>query len=302
MSITKQFTAAAILKLEMMGKLRVTDPIGRHLGQVPADKRPITLHQLLTHTAGLAEGLGDDYDVLARDDFLTRALASKPLSAPGTTFHYSNMGYGLLAAIVEKVSGLGYENFLAEHLFAPAGMTRTGYVLPTWEPGRIAVEYDDEGAAHGRPIAHPWAQDGPYWNLHGNGGMLSTARDLLRWHRALSGTGVLSATAKRKMFSPQVRMPDSQDSYGYGWVISDTDSRPDRLARRRQLLVAGEPRAVPGRRRHGLLGQQPRLPARAVEPGGPHGTADVGRRLPRADRGGTHERWRRPLSPTLRIR
>ncbi|MEV4073837.1 serine hydrolase domain-containing protein [Nonomuraea fuscirosea] len=224
MSITKQFTAAAILKLEMMGKLRVTDPISRHLGQVPAGKRPITLHQLLTHTAGLAEGLGDDYDVLSRDDFLTRALASKPLSAPGTTFHYSNMGYGLLAAIVEKVSGLGYENFLAEHLFAPAGMTRTGYVLPTWEPGRIAVEYDDQGAAHGRPIAHPWAQDGPYWNLRGNGGMLSTARDLLRWHRALSGTGVLSAAAKRKMFSPQVRMPDSHDSYGYGWVISDTDA------------------------------------------------------------------------------
>ncbi|MFI6743876.1 serine hydrolase domain-containing protein [Nonomuraea sp. NPDC050451] len=222
MSITKQFTAAAILKLEMMGKLRVTDPIGSHLGPVPADKEPITLHQLLTHTAGLVEGLGDDYDVLSRDDLLARALASKLHSAPGAGFHYSNVGYSVLAAIIEKVSGVGYERFLAEHLFVPAGMTQTGYVLPKWAGDQVAVEYDDKGDGQGKPVDHPWAPDGPYWNLRGNGGMLSTARDMLRWHRALSGTGVLSEAAKRQLFSPHVRIPESEEFYGYGWVISDT--------------------------------------------------------------------------------
>ncbi|QFY15010.1 serine hydrolase [Nonomuraea phyllanthi] len=221
MSITKQFTAAAVMKLETMGRLRVTDPIGRYLGAVPADKRPITLHQLLTHTSGLVEALGDDYDPLSRADMLAGALASELRSPPGAEFHYSNVGYSLLAAIIEKVSGLGYERFLATYLFEPAGMTRTGYVLPDWPETQVAVEYDGRGASKGRPYDHPWAPDGPYWNLRGNGGMLSTARDLLRWHRALSGDTVLSAAARRELFTPYVRMPDSDDSYGYGWVISD---------------------------------------------------------------------------------
>lgn len=223
MSITKQFTAAAVLKLEMMGRLRVSDPISTHLGPVPVDKREITLHHLLTHTAGLVEGLGDDYDVLSRDDVVAGALASTPLSAPGKEFHYSNLGYSVLAAIVEKVSGVGYEQFLARHLFTPAGMTSTGYVLPRWDRDRVAVEYDAEGKGRGRPHEHPWAPDGPHWNLRGNGGMLSTARDMFRWHRALSGDVVLSAGAKEKLFTPYTPIPELSASYAYGWAVLDTD-------------------------------------------------------------------------------
>ena len=223
MSITKQFTAAAILKLEMMGKLRTSDRISTYLGPVPAGKRPITLHHLLTHTAGLVEGLGDDYDVLSRDDMLARALASRPLSEPGAEFHYSNVGYSMLAAIVEKVSGLSYERFLATYLFTPAGMTSTGYVLPRWNPAQVAVEYDAKGNSRGRPYEHRWAADGPYWNLRGNGGMLSTARDMFRWHHALTGDAILSASARDKLFTPHVRMPASDESYAYGWSVRDTD-------------------------------------------------------------------------------
>src|SRR5688572_14197457 len=144
-SITKQFTAAAILKLEMMGKLRVSDRLGRHVGPVPADKRAITLHQLLTHTSGLVGALGGDYERLSRGGLLARALGSRLRSPPGVEYRYSNAGYSLLAAIVEAASGMGYEEFLARHLFAPAGMTRTGYVLPRWDRDQVAVEYDPRG-------------------------------------------------------------------------------------------------------------------------------------------------------------
>jgi CubicO group peptidase (beta-lactamase class C family) len=229
-SITKQFTAAAILKLEAMGKLRVTEPISAYVGPVPADKRGITVHHLLTHTAGFEEALGDDYDPLSRDAMLSGALASTLLSAPGEEFHYSNLGYSVLAAIVEKVSGIGYEQFLAEHLFAPAGMRSTGYVLPRWVHDQVAVEYDADGNGRGRPYEHPWAVDGPHWNLRGNGGILSTARDMFRWHRALSDDTVLPAPAREKFFTPAVPVPDSDESYAYGWAILDAGEGAGRIA------------------------------------------------------------------------
>ncbi|MEU5895129.1 serine hydrolase domain-containing protein [Streptomyces venezuelae] len=223
MSITKQFTAAAVLKLETAGELRVTDRIDRYLGPVPEDKRGITLHQLLTHTAGLPEGLGDDYEPVSRAEMLDEAMKARLRSVPGEEFHYSNVGYSLLAAVVEEASGQSYERFLSERLFRPAGMTRTGYVLPDWDRAQVAVEYNRHGRAQGRPMDHPWAPDGPYWNLHGNGGMLSTARDMFRWHRALTGDTILSEEAKRKLFAPRVRVPELDGSYGYGWVVVDSD-------------------------------------------------------------------------------
>jgi CubicO group peptidase (beta-lactamase class C family) len=223
-SITKQFTAAAILKLEMMGELRVSDPIGEHLGPAPSDKREITLHELLTHTAGLPAALGGDYERLSREQMVAAALASELRSPPGADYRYSNLGYSLLASIVEKASGMGYEEFLAEHLFAPAGMTQTGYVLPEWEPDMVAVEYDARGEPQGRPFEHPWADDGPYWNLRGNGGLLTTARDMFRWHLALEGGEVLDERAKRKLFTPHVlEFQGGASYYGYGWVVLRTD-------------------------------------------------------------------------------
>jgi CubicO group peptidase (beta-lactamase class C family) len=224
MSMTKQFTAAAILKLQMRGELEVTDRIGKYLGPVPAEKRQITIRQLLTHTSGLTDTLGGDYEPLSRREMLTGALDSELQSAPGAKYHYSNLGYSVLAAIVEKASGLGYEQFLRRHLFMQAGMTQTGYVLPDWNKRRVAVEYDPRGKSQGRPFDHPWAEDGPYWNLRGNGGMLSTARDMFRWEVALLGDKVLDQRAKDEMFKPRVlEEPGGNTYYGYGWVIAQRD-------------------------------------------------------------------------------
>ena len=226
-SVTKQFTAAAAMKAEMLGLLDVHDPISRWLGPVPADKATITVQELLTHTSGLIDSLGGDDERLTRHRLVTRAMAAPLRSAPGTAYHYSNVGYSLLAVIVERASGTSYERFLAAHLFRPAGMTRTGYVLPRWNDTEVAVEYDASGRDRGRPYDHPWATSGPWWNLRGNGGLLSTPRDLARWHRALRDGRVLDRRAQRAMFRPRVLEEPGGDSwYGYGWVLFDSGVGP----------------------------------------------------------------------------
>ena len=221
-SITKQFTAAAILKLEMQGKLHVEDSIAKHLPGVPTDKNSITIHQLLTHTSGLASDFAGDFDKVGRDAYVRLVLGSTLRSAPGTEYSYANAGYSLLGAIVELVSGRPYEEFLRANLFVPAGMERTGYRLPKWEAGREAVGYRD-GERWGRLSERPWADDGPYWALRANGGMLSTVGDLYRWDRALQGNTVLSPEARAKLFTPYVAEGPGADShYGYGWAISES--------------------------------------------------------------------------------
>ncbi|MGH8301648.1 MAG: serine hydrolase domain-containing protein [Steroidobacteraceae bacterium] len=218
-SITKQFTAAAILKLQMMGRLRVTDPIDRFIDGVPPGKRTITINDLLTMTSGLLDSLGSDYQPLSREQMLAEAMRSRLLSPPGSTYRYSNVGYSILAAIIEKASGMGYERFLARYLFRPAGMRQTGYVLPHWHAGQVAVEYNRHGRPMGRPFDHPWAKNGPYWNLRGNGGIVTTAPDMLRWDRALLHHTVLSPSAERELFTPRVRIDAAGDRYAYGWEI-----------------------------------------------------------------------------------
>jgi CubicO group peptidase (beta-lactamase class C family) len=222
-SITKQFTAAAILKLETQGKLGVHDPLRKYLPGVPGDKAAITLHHLLTHSAGLASDFGDDYEKVSRDELVKRALASQLLSKPGERYAYSNTGYSLLGAVVEIVSGRGYEEYLYENLFKPAGMTRTGYRIPRWDPADLAVGYE-RGRRWGTEVGRPWAEDGPYWCLRANGGIHSTVGDMYRWHRALEGDKVLPRAAREKLFAPHVPADDHGTShYGYGWSISKTD-------------------------------------------------------------------------------
>jgi CubicO group peptidase (beta-lactamase class C family)/ketosteroid isomerase-like protein len=223
-SITKQFTAAAILKLEMQGKLQVTDPISKYFTQVPPDKAPITLHHLLTHASGLESDFGpSDFERVSREEIIKRALASKLLWTPGKQYHYSNAGYSLLGAIVEMVSGQGYETYLRENLFLPAGMKMTGYRLADWKPAATAQGYERGGKRWGTILERPWAADGPYWNLRANGAIHSTLPDMYRWHQALDGEIILSAQAKQKLFTSHIREEVGGTSfYGYGWTIFRT--------------------------------------------------------------------------------
>lgn len=222
-SITKQFTGAAILKLEMQGKLQTSDKITKYFKDVPPDKADITLHQLLTHSAGFVHAIGDDYERLIRDEVIKKALASKLKYVPGAKHDYSNVGYSLLGAIIELVTGASYERYLHDHLFKPAGMKETGYVLPKWKPAHLAVGYHQDGKRWGTPLDHAWDKDGPYWNLRANGGILSTVGDLYKWHLALEGDQILSKEAKEKYFAPHIaEQPEAYSFYGYGWVNEKT--------------------------------------------------------------------------------
>jgi CubicO group peptidase (beta-lactamase class C family) len=211
-SITKQFTAAAIMKLEMQGKLNTSDPITKFFKEVPANKKNITLHHLLTHTSGIVDAVGNDYAVAKRDETITKILKEPLQFTPGEEFSYSNAGYSLLAAVIEIVSGQDYEKFLNEQLFKPAGMNFTGYRIPNWNDRVVAHWYVGE-KDNGTPLEKPY----PYWNLIGNGGILSTTGDLYRWHLALKGDKILSKEAKKKIFTPYL------NDYGYGWDVLESD-------------------------------------------------------------------------------
>ncbi len=218
-SVSKQFTAAALLKLEQQGKLKVEDPLSRFFPDAPPDKAGITLHQLLTHTAGFIDVLGAEYEPLGRGEMVHRLLATRLLGPPGRRFRYSNAGYSLLAAVVEIVSGQPLGDFMRQQLFLPAGMRHTGFRLPARDRWNLAHGYGLDGP-WGTPLDHRWAAGGPYWNLRGNGGVLSTTGDLYLWHLALTGDTVLSAAERRKIVTPYVREgPNTPSRYGYGWSM-----------------------------------------------------------------------------------
>jgi CubicO group peptidase (beta-lactamase class C family) len=210
-SLTKQFTAAGIMKLEMQGKLQTSDRIGKYLVGVPEDKEEITLHHLLTHTAGVIDTTGPDYEMAGRDETVDKILKAPLAFRPGARFEYSNSGYTLLAAILEIVSGQSYEAFLNEHLFQPAGMVATGYRLPDRSRRTVAHWYV-EAQDNGTPLEKPY----PSWNVMGNGEILSTTDDLLRWHLALLGDRILSPQAKSKLYKPFL------NDYAYGWDFLET--------------------------------------------------------------------------------
>lgn len=218
-SVTKQFTGAAIMKLEMMGKLKTSDPISTYLPGVPADKAGITIHHLLTHTSGFSGDLGgSDEEPIARDALVAKVLAAPLAAKPGAQFEYSNEGFALAGAIVERVSGQGYEAFLREHLFLPADMPDTGYLAPAWPLTRLPMGYGPEGEPWGRVYKNGWLPDGPGWYLRANGGIQASLDDLYRWHLALESTKVLSGEARTKYLTGHVPSMGGE-KYAYGWGV-----------------------------------------------------------------------------------
>lgn len=229
-SITKQFTATAILKLEMQGKLSTDDNITKYFDNIPADKSNITIHDLLRHQSGLQSNVGKDYDKISQAEFLDKVMNSKLLFEVGKEFSYSNIGYSLLGMIIEKISGKNYETYLYETLWKPAEMEMTGYSRPAFDKSKIAIGYYKDDKIWGKPTDKEWDKTAPYWHLTGNGGLLSTTEDMYKWHKALLGENILSIEAKNKLYHPKIRKEENYNSiYAYGWDVSQTDRKTNRV-------------------------------------------------------------------------
>ena len=187
-SVSKQFTAAAILTLVADGKLALGDDIRKYLPEMPAYAAPITVDMLLNHTSGLRDwgevegvaGWPRGSRIYTHDEVLQIAARQKSLNyPPGTAWSYTNTGYNLAAMIVRRVSGQSLADFTAERLFKPLGMTHTGWRddFRRIVPGR-AQAYDKAGGAY--------VLDMPFENVHGNSSLLTTVGDLLIWNQALT--------------------------------------------------------------------------------------------------------------------
>ncbi len=202
-SNTKDFTAVAILQLIEHGRLKLTDSIGKFFQNVPADKRGATIEMLLKHRAGFPEYMGGDFDPVTRNAEIRKALDAPLRFPPGTGRAYSNVGYSLLGAIIEQISGKSYDEYVRDEILKPAGLEETGFLLPRFDTTRLAHGYSN-GIDRGTMLTKPHAADGPYWNLRANGGMLSTVSDMYRFYDVLAGEKLLKAQTRDLMFPPNV--------------------------------------------------------------------------------------------------
>jgi CubicO group peptidase (beta-lactamase class C family) len=219
-SVTKQFTAAAILLLREDGKLSLNDPVRKWFPSLPAAVDSVTIQHLLTHTSGII----DYEDVIPRgttkqvhDADVLRLLESQDSTyfKPGSKYQYSNSGYSLLALIVEKASGKKFATFLHDRIFTPLGMNNT-------------VAYE-EGISTVSNRAFGYTRKDSAWvrrdqsltsAVLGDGGIYSSIDDLVKWDAALYDSRLLRDESRRLAFTPHTATDKPDIQYGFGWRIT----------------------------------------------------------------------------------
>lgn len=225
-SITKQFTAVAILMLADEGKLALNDPVTRFFPDYPTGGKVITVEHLLTHTSGIVSYTGKpDYVAgMGRDRTVAQMIdgfKDDPLEfEPGTRFKYNNSGYFLLGAIIEQVSGMPYARFLETRIFAPLGMTDTAYEGFERSRAPRALGYSLRDKTYG-PSEH-LSMTQPY----AAGSLVSTVDDLAKWDAAVSAGKLLSPASWKMAFTPYKLTPDTSTDYGYGWHVGTLQGTP----------------------------------------------------------------------------
>ncbi|MEN9938317.1 MAG: hypothetical protein RLZZ387_4896 [Chloroflexota bacterium] len=219
-SVTKQFTAMAVMLLAEGSRLGYGDPIARFFPGAPAAWERISLRHLLTHTSGLVdyeEIIPPETTTPLRDqDVLELMLGERRLySPPGTAYHYSNTGYCLLALVVERVADRPFAAFLHDRIFAPLGMAGTvAYEAGISTVPRRAYGYSRRGHGFVRTDQSITS------STLGDGGVYSSVEDLALWDRALAEEQLVSARTLEAAFAPAVDLPDGSGGYGFGWYVA----------------------------------------------------------------------------------
>lgn len=222
-SLTKQFTAMAIMILEEQGKLSTEDTLSKYIPDYPNGDK-IKLHNLLIHSSGIPEHTTFENINSATHHFsptdIIALFKDKPLSfQPGSKFEYSNSDYILLGYIIEKVSGMKYEDFIKKKIFDPLHMENSGYDLNEVLKGK-AIGYS-------QTIPIGYETEAPYFDMsfsYSAGALYSTLDDLQKWDRALYTEKLVKKATLEKIFTPYIRTNIPDYSYGYGWGISKTSS------------------------------------------------------------------------------
>lgn len=216
-SVTKQFTAMAVLLLEQQGKLSVQDPLCKFVDPCPDAWKPVTLHHLLTHTSGIPNftGFPDYLKTMAMPSPPAESIKrfrDKPLDfPPGSKWSYSNSGYVLLGYIIEKTSGVDYASFLRKNILDPFGMTDTGYDSPSLVLPHRASGYSRTGGT---------LRNADYIDMsipHAAGALYSTTLDLWKWDQALTAARLLTPASYKRYFTPGL------GDYAYGWSVKQQD-------------------------------------------------------------------------------
>ncbi len=214
-SLTKQFTAVGVMVLAERGKLALRQDIRELLPDYPTHGRIITIEHLLTHTSGLNDYTGSkDFKETMATDVSVQALIDEFKNAPlqfepGSKFAYSNSGYFLLDAMIERLSGQSYASFMADHVFEPLGLHDTAYEGYERRPTPRALGY-----SHKKPAA-PVSMTRPYTA----GALVSTVDDLARWDAAISAGKLLSAQSWQQAFTPFKLNNGRPSKYTYGWGV-----------------------------------------------------------------------------------
>lgn len=219
-SITKQFTAVAILQLAEQGKISLQDSLQKFVPDFPSHGQKITIENLLTHTSGIRDYMQINYSGLymERWDFSPKQLIDSfknysLIFEPGTKYSYSNSGYYLLGYITEKISGKAYENYVREHILVPLGLDHT--------------YFDSEGIiiqnrVNGYQKAKEGYKNADYWSptiAYAAGGLLANTEDLFKWFKGISSYKIIKKETLEKAFTPFTLKDGKSISYGYGWSV-----------------------------------------------------------------------------------
>ena len=225
-SITKQFTAVAILQLLEQGKLNLNDEITKFILDYPTQGHKITIHHLLNHTSGIKSYTSmSEFSMILRKDHspsqIIEIFKDEPMDfAPGERYLYNNSGYILLGYIIEKVSGQSYEEFVNEHLFKPAGMINSLYGNDKIVLKNRAYGYQPSGSGYANAdylsITLPYAA----------GSLMSTVDDLFKWNQALQSGKLLKKETLELAFKPGKLNDGTPMTYGYGWEMGNLQGSP----------------------------------------------------------------------------
>ncbi|MCB8933711.1 MAG: beta-lactamase family protein [Fimbriimonadaceae bacterium] len=216
-SITKQFTATAVLLLERDGKLSVDDPVRKLLPEAPKEWGDMRIRHVLSHTSGLGDyGSVPGFDFLGdpSEEDLVKGLAQTKLqSEPGAKYSYSNIGYAMLGVLIHRASGMPYEEFVNTRILKPAGMVATRFVPKGDWPAGSAVGYVQRGESQ---VPGPTQRARPSAPA---GAILTNVPDMLKWEIAMRNGTVLPKSDLERMWKPFVLNDGTASTYGFGWVI-----------------------------------------------------------------------------------